>query len=135
MKEWRTSCPQEASVLVFLLKKVAVLKACNLIKKRRQFRCFPLNIAEFLRTAIFIEHRDGCFWQPYHSTIKSDGVYVLWFRASTCFRFWSKTYTNVAQIILTITWQNNFFLAWIDWSRAFDFRICFGKTLVAFDYD
>ena len=29
----------------------------------------------------------------------------------------------------TITYQNNFFLAWIDLSRAFDFRIYFGKTL------
>ena len=26
-----------------------------------------------------------------------------------------------------ITWQNNFFLTWFDWSRAFDFRICFEK--------
>ena len=25
-------------------------------------------------------------------------------------------------------WQNNFFLAWIDWSR-------FGKKLIAFDFD
>ena len=28
----------------------------------------------------------------------------------------------------TIVWPNNFFLAWIYWSRAFDFRIWFGKT-------
>ena len=35
----------------------------------------------------------------------------------------------------TITWQNNFFLALIDWSRAFDFRICFGKTLIASNFD
>ena len=32
-------------------------------------------------------------------------------------------------------WQNNFFVAWIDWSHAFDFRMCFRKTLVAFDFD
>ena len=36
--------------------KVAGLKACNYIKKRLQHRCFPVNIAEFLRIAIFIEH-------------------------------------------------------------------------------
>ena len=30
--------------------------ACNFIKKRLQHRCFPVNIAEFLRIAIFIEH-------------------------------------------------------------------------------
>ena len=32
------------------------LKACKYIKKRLQHRCFPVNIAEFLRIAIFIEH-------------------------------------------------------------------------------
>ena len=32
------------------------LKACNFIKKRIQHSCFPVNIAQFLRTAIFIEH-------------------------------------------------------------------------------
>ena len=28
----------------------------NFIKKRLQHRCFPVNIAKFLRTAFFIEH-------------------------------------------------------------------------------
>ena len=32
-------------------------------------------------------------------------------------------------------WQKNFLVAWIDWSHAFDFRICFGKTLIAFNFD
>ena len=32
-------------------------------------------------------------------------------------------------------WQNSFFLAWTDLSHAFDFRIRFGKTLVAFDFN
>ena len=31
-------------------------------------------------------------------------------------------------------WQNNSFLAWIDLSHAFNLRIWFGKTLVAFDF-
>ena len=35
----------------------------------------------------------------------------------------------------TITWQNSFFLAWINLLRAFYFRICFGETLVAFDFE
>ena len=38
-----------------LSNKVATLKAGNFIKKRLQHRCFPLNIAKFLRTAFFIE--------------------------------------------------------------------------------
>ena len=35
------------------------LKSCNFIKKRFQERCFPVNIAKFLRTAFFIEHLRG----------------------------------------------------------------------------
>ena len=37
---------------LFLIK----LQACNLIKKRSQHRCFPVNIEKFSRTPIFIEH-------------------------------------------------------------------------------
>ena len=36
---------------LFLLK--LHLKACNFIKKRLQPRCLPVNIAKFLKTAIF----------------------------------------------------------------------------------
>ena len=32
--------------------KVAGLQGCNFIKKRLEYRCFPVNIANFLRTAI-----------------------------------------------------------------------------------
>ena len=35
-----------------LFNKAAGLEVCNFIKKRRQLRCFSLNIAKFLRTAI-----------------------------------------------------------------------------------
>ena len=34
------------------LNKVIGLEACDFIKKRLQHRCFPVNIAKFLRTAI-----------------------------------------------------------------------------------
>ena len=36
--------------------KAARLKICNFIKKRLKHRCFPVNIAKFLRTFSFIEH-------------------------------------------------------------------------------
>ena len=36
--------------------KVADLKVWNCIKKRIQHRCFPTNIAKFLRPAFYIEH-------------------------------------------------------------------------------
>ena len=39
-------------VLESLFNKVAGLKAYNLIKKRLQHSCFPVNIAKFVRTPI-----------------------------------------------------------------------------------
>ena len=38
-----------------LFHKDADVQACNFIEKRLQHRCFPSNIAEFLRTAYFID--------------------------------------------------------------------------------
>ena len=43
---------ENTPVLESLFNKVASLKACNFIKKRLQHRCFPVNIARFLRTAL-----------------------------------------------------------------------------------
>ena len=43
-------------MLESLFNNIVGLKACNFIKKRLQHRCFPLNIAKFLKTAFFIEH-------------------------------------------------------------------------------
>ena len=44
------------------LNKVADLQACNFLKKRLQNRCFPVNIAKFLR-APFLQNTSGCcFW-------------------------------------------------------------------------
>ena len=43
---------RETPVLESLFNKVAGLQACNYIKKRPQLRCFPVNIAKFLRTPI-----------------------------------------------------------------------------------
>ena len=61
---------------------------------------------------------------------------VLWFRTSTCWQFWQKRLTqNFTQIILYYHVTKYFFLAWIDWSRASNFRICFEKILVGFDFD
>ena len=40
---------------VGVLKKSTVFKPSDLIKKMHLHRCFPLNIAKFLRTAFFIE--------------------------------------------------------------------------------
>ena len=39
-----------------LFNKVVGLQSCDFIKRRLQHRCFPVNIAKFLRTTFFIEH-------------------------------------------------------------------------------
>ena len=41
-------------MLESLFNKAAALQACNFIKKRLQHRCFPVNIAKFLRTPILM---------------------------------------------------------------------------------
>ena len=38
-------------MLEFVFNKVAGLQSCNLIKKRLQHRCFPVNSAKFLKTS------------------------------------------------------------------------------------
>ena len=43
-------------MLESLSNKAAALKTGNFIKKGLQQRCFPVNIAKFLRTAFFVEH-------------------------------------------------------------------------------
>ena len=48
-------------VLESLFSKAASLEAYKFIKKRLQHRCFPVNIANFLRK-LFLKHTtDGCF--------------------------------------------------------------------------
>ena len=44
---------RKTSVLEYLFNEVAVLKTCNVIKKRHQHRCFPVIFAIFLRMPFF----------------------------------------------------------------------------------
>ena len=53
LKIWQYS--QENTCVGHHLKKVAGLEARKSIKKRLQHRCFPMNIAKFLRTAFSAE--------------------------------------------------------------------------------
>ena len=43
-------------VLESLFNKSAGLQVCNFMKKRLQHRCFPVNIAKYLRTAFYIDY-------------------------------------------------------------------------------
>ena len=52
-----------------LFSKVASLEACNFIKKRLQHRCFPVNIAKFLRKFYLKNTTGGCF-----CTLNSSGI-------------------------------------------------------------
>ena len=47
---------RKTPVLEFLFDKVAAVTVCNFIKKRQQYRCFPVKFATFLRTSFFTEH-------------------------------------------------------------------------------
>ena len=55
------SCFMKKAALKNLAIFTGKLQACNFIKNRLQYRCFPLNIAKFLRTPIryFKEHLLG----------------------------------------------------------------------------
>ena len=50
-------------VLESLFNKISGLKVCNFIRKKLQHRCFPVNIAKFLRTAFSIEDLQWLFLQ------------------------------------------------------------------------
>ena len=43
-------------MLVSLFNKVVDLKVCSFIKKRLQYKCFPVKLAKILRTPSFTEH-------------------------------------------------------------------------------
>ena len=48
-------------VLKSLFNKVKCLRSVLLLEKRLQLKCFPVNIAKFLRTGVFVEHLQWLF--------------------------------------------------------------------------
>ena len=118
-----------------LFNKVASLKVCSFFKNRLQHRCFLWILQNCLRIAFLYNTSGGCFWHFYHGTVKSAGVPVLGFRASTCFRFWLKTFTKRWQIIIYYHVTKRF-LACLNWFVTWIwFQNMFWKTLIAFDFD
>ena len=71
----------------------------------------------------------------YHSIVKSAGVTVLWFLASTCIQFWSKTLTKhcTNNFLLSCDKTISSLLEFI--GHMFFISECFEKTLIAFDFD
>ena len=73
---------RKTTVLESLFKKVAGLEARKSIKERLQHRCFPVNIAKFLRTAFSIEQlwwlllKLRHFFSLWHVTLKF--IKIVW---------------------------------------------------------
>ena len=72
-----------------------------------------------------------CLWQSYHSTVRSAGVSVLWFRASTCFRFWWKTCTKRCTNNSLLSREKQF-LSWL--ITCFRFQNMFWKNISCFRF-
>ena len=62
---------QETPVLESLFNELAGLQACKFIKKKLQHRCFPVNIAKFLRAAFAIEFHQWLFLEAMFQTFKT----------------------------------------------------------------
>ena len=62
---------KKTPVLEYLFNKIASLKVCNFIQKTLQHRCFPVNIAKYLRTAFFTEHLQWLLYslRVFHPTL------------------------------------------------------------------
>ena len=60
---------RKTPVLQSLFSKVASLETCNFINKGLQHRCFPVNIAKFLRKFYLKNTTGGCF-----CTLNSSGI-------------------------------------------------------------
>ena len=51
--------------ILFFFKEVVDLQTCNLIKKRLQHRCFPVNILKSTEHLFWRTYSNGCFWMPH----------------------------------------------------------------------
>ena len=74
---WSISCNQIITCrnsLSQIFFKIGVLKVCNFIKKRLQHRCFLMNIAKILKTALLIE---DLWWLQVFCCTKSFNLYML----------------------------------------------------------
>ena len=94
---------------------------------------FPVDITKFLRILFLYNTSGSCFWQSYHGTVKSAGVPVFWFRASTCFSdLDQKLSWNAAQIILYYHVTKQFPLCSIWLVTCFWFQDMFWKNINCF---
>ena len=82
---------RKTPVLGSFLNKVAGLKVCKFLQI--DFNTgVSCGYSKLLRIVFLYNTSGGCFQQSYHGTVKPAGMPVHWFRASSCFQFWSKTF-------------------------------------------
>ena len=118
-----------------LFNKVADLQTCNIFKKRLQHRCFLWILWTFQDQLFYRKPPEAASDSPTIIQWSQLGCFLFDFAPSRAFELELKLTQNVAQIIIYCHVTKQFFLAWIILSSKFDFRICFGGTLVAFDFD
>ena len=96
-------------MLESFLNKVAKLNICNFIIKTTQHRCFPVNIAKFLRIALFI----GQLWWLLLTIITTSFCLFSPFQAKVPIYF-NKSYHSASDPII---WKpvNHFQRKWINW--------------------
>ena len=89
---------------LFLIK-LQAWRPATLLKKRLQYRCFPVNIPKFLRTAFFIEHLQWLLlllYLLYSVAMLSVASVVIWFYLfDPVLRTPFATIPNPPKIILT----------------------------------
>ena len=107
-----------------LFNTVADLKVCNFFKNRLQHRWFLRILQKF--------------WNFFYDT-SGGSCQVSWGACSliSCLHVFLILIRNfhktLHKYLFTIVWQNNFFLVWIHWSSAFNFRM-FGKNISCFRF-
>ena len=104
-------------------------------QKDTSTQVFSVDIAKFLRTAFFVKHLRRLLLTVLQSTVKSVAMPALWFRASMCFQFWSKTYAKRCTNATLLSRDKTIFLLLELIDQMFLISERFGKTFVAFDFD
>ena len=120
----------KTSVVEFLFKKVAALKARNFIKKKLQHRCFAVNITKFLRTSFFAEHlwwlflhcTGNCFMQCWPRQTKTKLR-----RLSSYRNIALRSRANIAQVIFLCNVLLFFFLLGFSFTTIHESQDCRGR--------
>ena len=103
-RSWHRSCAQNSRENTFiesLFNKVTGLHILNFIKKRLQYRCFPVNIGKFLRRTILkniIERLLLCLLSLIWSNrVRTSWYLIIWLEITvqrSAMEFWVFPFSN-----------------------------------------